>query len=137
MTAAARTEHAARPSALEVFIAHAEARAILWAACEFDLHEAVDALQAAAVASDLVAQLGQDEVQRLMAEAFAAVRDDVVPAELIEATPAVRGAAASTLMAAEYLVQQNDAERLHTWLAKHSASERIAIRGHLRSKGGR
>jgi hypothetical protein len=39
---------AARPSVLDVFIAHAEARALLWQACEIDLHEAVDELQVAA-----------------------------------------------------------------------------------------
>src|SRR5262245_7551058 len=77
MTAAARSKPAARPSALEIFIARAEARAILWAAGDLSLHDAVDELQAAAIRSGLVAQLGQDEVQRLMTEAFAAVRDDL------------------------------------------------------------
>jgi hypothetical protein len=51
-----------------------EARAYLWAACEFDLHEAVDVLQADAVASGLVAEIGQDAVQAIMAEAFGRVR---------------------------------------------------------------
>ena len=71
MTPAARkrTEPAARPSALEVFIARAEARALLWQCGEMDLHEAVDELQAAAVRDGLVTELGQDEVQRLIAEA--------------------------------------------------------------------
>ena len=78
MTAAARkrAEPAARPSALEVFIARAEARALLWQAGEFDLHQAVDELQAAAERDGLVTLLGQDEVQRLMAEAFRKVRED-------------------------------------------------------------
>ena len=80
MTAARkRAEPAARPSALEVFIAHAGARALLWQAGEIELHEAVDGLQAAAVRDGLVDQLGQDEVQCLMAEAFGAVRDDLNP----------------------------------------------------------
>ncbi len=57
MSAAARkrAEPAARPSPLEVFIARAEARALLWQAGEFDLHEAVDELQAAAERDGLVA----------------------------------------------------------------------------------
>jgi hypothetical protein len=62
---------------LAVFIARCEARALLWQAGELDLHEAVDELQAAAVRDGLVAQLGQDEVQRLMVEAFAPLRDDL------------------------------------------------------------
>jgi hypothetical protein len=71
-----RAEPAAKPSALEVFTARAEARALLWQAGEFDLHEAVDALQAAAERDGLVAELGQDEVQCLLAEAFRKVRED-------------------------------------------------------------
>ena len=76
MTAAARklAEPVARPSALEVFIARAEARAVLFAAGEIELHEAVDALQAAAVASGLVTKLGQDRVQQILRDVFHAVR---------------------------------------------------------------
>lgn len=55
---------------LTVFKARAEARAILWAACEFDTPGAVDPLQAYAIASGLVDRLGQDEVQRVLAIAF-------------------------------------------------------------------
>jgi hypothetical protein len=72
MSAAAR-KLAALPSPLEVFVARAEARAILYAACELDLHEAVDELQAAAVRTGLVAELGQDAVQHILADAFHAV----------------------------------------------------------------
>jgi hypothetical protein len=42
--------------------------------------------------------------------------------------------AASTLQAAEYLVRQGDAERLRSWLARHSADERAAIIKHLEHK---
>jgi len=72
MTGAATRKPATRPSALEVFIA--EARALLWQACEFDLHEAVDELQRAAERDGLVAELGQDAVQAIIAKAFEAVR---------------------------------------------------------------
>ena len=78
MTAAARKRAypAARPSPLKVFIVRAEARALLWQAGEFDLHQAVDELQAADERDGLVTLLGQDGVQRLMAEAFRKVRED-------------------------------------------------------------
>ena len=52
------------------FTARAEARALLVASGELDLHEAVDGLQAAAVASGLVHEIGQDAVQAIMAAAF-------------------------------------------------------------------
>ena len=59
-----------RVDPLAVFKARAEARAILWAACEIDLHEAVDVLQVDAVSTGLVARLGQDRVQHILADAF-------------------------------------------------------------------
>jgi hypothetical protein len=62
--------------ALDIFIARCEARAKLWQVGELSLHDAVDALQAAAVRSGLVTEIGQDHVQAIMAEAFAALRDD-------------------------------------------------------------
>jgi len=55
---------------LEVFVARAEARAMLWAACEFDLHEAVDVLQRDAERDGLVDELGQDAVQAILSRAF-------------------------------------------------------------------
>ena len=71
MTAAAR-KPAAKPSALTVFTARCQAKALLWQAGEIDLHDAIDELQGAAVRDGLVAELGQDEVQRPMADAFTA-----------------------------------------------------------------
>ena len=55
---------------LAVFTARAEARALLWKCLEFDMPEAVDELQRAAVETGLVDRLGQDEVQRVLAIAF-------------------------------------------------------------------
>ena len=72
MTAAAR-KAAPRPSALEIFVARAEARALLWQAAFFTFHEAVDAL----VPFGRQLMLSDDEVQWLMAAAFAKVRDDL------------------------------------------------------------
>lgn len=60
----------------EVFRLRCICRARLWATDEIDLGIAVDELQESAVASGLVELVGQDEVQRLMAEAFGAVRDE-------------------------------------------------------------
>jgi hypothetical protein len=61
---------AARPSPLEVFVARAEARALLWHCLEFNLHEAVDVLQHAAERNGLIATLGQDRVQLILRDAF-------------------------------------------------------------------
>jgi hypothetical protein len=58
-----------------VFVARAEARAMLYAAGVLDLHEAVDKLQADAERDGLVASIGQDEVQRIITEAFSTVGD--------------------------------------------------------------
>jgi hypothetical protein len=77
MTAATR-KTAVRPSAIEIFVARAEARAMVWQAGEFDLHEAIDVLHAAAERDELIAAIGQDEVQRLMTEPFAQVRKDAL-----------------------------------------------------------
>ena len=72
--AAARARPAAKLSALAVFIARAEARALLWQAGEMDLAEAVDELQAAAERDGLTADLVQDAVQAILSQAFGAVR---------------------------------------------------------------
>jgi hypothetical protein len=59
-----------------VLKARAEARALLWQAGHFDLQEAVDVLQAAAERDGLVDKIGQDAIQTIIAEAFAAVSED-------------------------------------------------------------
>ena len=63
-------------NARAVFEARCEARAILFALGEFDLHEAVDLLQADAVATGLVNEIGQDAVQAIMADAFGRICRD-------------------------------------------------------------
>jgi len=72
MTVSARASPS--PDRLAVFRARAEARALLFAAGELDLHDAVDGLQSYAETSGLVREIGQDEVQRIMAQAFGVVR---------------------------------------------------------------
>lgn len=59
------------PAAIDVFVARCQARAILVAHGQEHLADAVDEMQAAAIASGLVEQLGADGVQAAMAEAFA------------------------------------------------------------------
>lgn len=44
------------------------------------------------------------------------------------------GLAASTIQAVEYLISQNDAERLHGFLQRHSPEERAAIREYFEEK---
>jgi hypothetical protein len=61
MTAAAAARVVSGPSALDVFIARSEGRALLWQCGELSLHEAVDALQHAAERDGLVALIGQDK----------------------------------------------------------------------------
>jgi hypothetical protein len=73
MSHAAARAPSPRPAPFEVFIARAEARALLWQVSEFDLHTAVDVLQAAAERDGLVDQIGQDKVQAIIAEDFAKV----------------------------------------------------------------
>jgi hypothetical protein len=83
------------------FAARAEARATLYAAGEFDLHGAVDVLQADAEAQGLVEAIGQDRVQTILVEAFLPVRQrewvaaDAVPLEIAPR----RGTPSSTIEA--------------------------------------
>lgn len=59
-----------RSSTEQAFRLRCWARATLYAAGELDLIEAVDGLQAAAVSTGLIASIGTDAVQAIMANAF-------------------------------------------------------------------
>jgi hypothetical protein len=83
---ASRSE-ATSTSPSEIFRARAEARAILWAVGEIDLHEAADKLLADAERDGLVAAIGQDAVQQILADAFAPYRDDLVEPAAADITP--------------------------------------------------
>jgi len=121
--------------AVDVFRERCQARAILVEACLFDLQDAVDGLQETAVSSGLIDDIGQDAVQKMMAEAFAIVpRAAKHSASLpIEIKPRP-GAATSTMEAVDYLIRQNDPARLKAWLGKHSRAERISIIEHIRGE---
>jgi hypothetical protein len=56
---------------VDVFRERAEARAMLVANGLMDRQAAVDGMQEAAAAQGLVAELGQDAVQRILCECFA------------------------------------------------------------------
>jgi hypothetical protein len=59
------------PAPIDVLRLRAEARAILWAEGEIDgISKAVEPLQTFAVASGLVEEIGADQVQRIIADAF-------------------------------------------------------------------
>jgi hypothetical protein len=66
----------ARVDPVIAFQARAEARALLYCAGEMTLHEAVDGLQREAQENGPVDAIGQDAVQKILAEAFAPHRDD-------------------------------------------------------------
>ena len=104
-----------------------------------DLQNAVDELQESAVADGLVARLGQDLVQAVMAQAFATVRrscrtEPNSPEILFweQQRTLLPTVASSRLSTAKYLINQNDPERLRGWLAKHTHAERIALLNQLR-----
>ena len=63
-------EHTTAPAPLDVLELRSWARAYLFAAGEYELAAAVDPLQAFAVASGLVAQIGADAVQQIIAQQF-------------------------------------------------------------------
>jgi hypothetical protein len=138
MSAARKLDAVAVP-AIDIFRERCESRALLVKACLFDLHDAVDGLQADAVRIGLVDEIGQDAVQRMMADAFAIVpkcadnkiTDQSSNRTLKESARPKLDAPRSTLQAAEYLVQQNDPKRLKAWLSKHTRAERAAITKHI------
>ena len=63
-------KHTTVPAPIDVLTLRAWAQAFLWWAGEYQLAEAVDPLQEFAERAGLVAQLGADAVQRIIAEEF-------------------------------------------------------------------
>lgn len=66
-----------RVDVLTAFTCRADARAFLWSIGEHSLHEAADKLQADAERDGLIAILGQDYVQQILANAFDRYREVV------------------------------------------------------------
>ena len=71
-----------RVNLLDAFIERADARAYLWSIGELTLHEAVDVLQADAERDGLIEQIGQDQIQKILAECFASYRSGETHAEI-------------------------------------------------------
>ena len=96
--------------AKEVFCELCETSAFLWAHYQIELQEAVDKLQRHSEDFGLVAALGQDAVQAMMAEPFALVRASLDEEEPLEAENAL-----------EYDLTENDLEaiarRVQRWEA--------------------
>ena len=63
-----------KPSPLDVLELRAWARAYLYSIGELTLHQAVDVLQRDAQRDGLVAEIGQDAVQQILADAFGPYR---------------------------------------------------------------
>jgi hypothetical protein len=77
MTVAARTidqNEAKRPSAIAIFRERCSARATLVANGLMDLQTAVDGMQEVAATQGLLAEHGQDEIQRVLGDAFSRAR---------------------------------------------------------------
>ena len=64
-----------RPDLLATFTLRAEARAYLWSIGELSLRAAVDPLQRAARHQGLIARVGQDRIQEILACVFAPYRE--------------------------------------------------------------
>jgi hypothetical protein len=133
MTSAAALAPAKRVDLLDAFSERASSRAFLWSINEFELHEAVDKLQHDAKRDGLINRIGQDAVQRILADAFRPYHE-ASNADLFERIaderdekPKHNALAASTIEAFKFVIRQNDPERLRAWLARHSPEECIAL----------
>jgi hypothetical protein len=129
--------------AAEIFAEVCRVRAELFALGTIDLQRAVDGAQFAAVACGLVATMGQDRVQEHIASVFAPLRadDDFCDANIFHDDPDDHDddrdrdhVPAATLHAAEYLISQNDPERLRAWLEGRGPREVAAIQEHIQAK---
>ena len=72
---AIRTTIQPQPSPIDVLELRAWARAYLYSIGELRLHQAVDVLQRDAKRDGLVAEIGQDAVQQILADAFGPYRE--------------------------------------------------------------
>jgi hypothetical protein len=115
---------------IEVLKARAFARAKLWAEGYLDFHDAVDRLTYDAC--NLAAEIGQDAVQLIIAEAFGRERERLEEPKL--PMPELRREqrqpehlAASTIAAIRYLLRYGDIESLTRFTAAHGEPERSFI----------
>jgi hypothetical protein len=129
MTFAARTAKATSVDLTTAFELRCWACARLCAEGELELHDAVDQLQADAIAYGLVAAPGQDAVQLMVSDAFGAARARPTAWDFGEAVGDHRGVLdASTLADLDHLIRQNDPAQFRKWMARLSVAEREAVR---------
>jgi hypothetical protein len=127
---------ARRVDPLDALIERAGARAYLWSIGEYELHEAVDQLEADARRDGLNRRIGIDGLQRILADAFEPYREQTTVDTLPEiATDELMSQlAASTIEAFAYLLTLSNPDRLRTWLARRRPDERTALRKLLIAK---
>jgi hypothetical protein len=141
--AALATEHV---DLFDAFTDRACARAYLWSIGKYELHEAVDQLEADAWRDGLNERFGIDGVQQILAEAFRQYREGAVDPEPTTDIgkserqisfgalwdqlndPRSRPMPQSTIEAFRYLVRQSNPEALRAWLARRRPDERVALR---------
>jgi hypothetical protein len=152
-----------RPVDAGAFADRCRKAAVDYAISKIALHDAVDALQDFAFTRGLVERIGQTRVQAIMADAFERIRaaDDAAEVDdeyagltrsfarqcaIADADYTARrkptpeqqqwrlGASVSTLRAARYLIQQNNALRLQEWLSGHTPRERLTIIKHIKGR---
>jgi hypothetical protein len=135
MMLALRNTEAASVDLVAVFQEQCWARAHLYFEGELDLHDAVDELQNSAMNNGLVAAIGQDAVQAMMADAFGAVRKrtNILATasawEFGEAYDDHRGVLdPSTVDEFDRLLEQGDPARFGKWMAFLTVAERRAVR---------
>ena len=135
-------------SAHDVLVERAETRALLWAENLIEtIPAAVDPLQQFAKDSGLAAEIGQDAVQKILADAFAPYRceqqndtDNAQPVieqranESLGALwdrlndPRRRSIPQSTIEAFRYVVKYNSPEQAQAWLSRRRPDERAMLR---------
>ena len=137
---AVQPPRAASVDLIAIFQGRCWARARLYAEGELELHDAVDQLQTAAERGGLIAALGQDRVQSLMADAFGTVRErtkELATAsawELGEAYDDHRGVLdPSTVNELDRLIEQGDPARFRKWMAFLTVAERMAVQELVRA----
>lgn len=135
-TSAPRTVLYADPR--EVFTARCAARASLYSSADLPLHDAVDVLQESAGTTGLIDRVGQDEVQRIIAAAFAPHQENrehnqcgIDKTEDAYNSLSFTFAWACRLADAEHIVKHKP-NRLASWLSERTEYEREIIIGHLR-----
>jgi hypothetical protein len=137
---AVQPPRAASVDLMAVFKERCWARARLFAEGELELHDAVDELQSSAVRTGLIAAIGQDAVQTMMADAFGTVRERTN--ELATASAWELGEAyddhrrvldPSTVNELDRLIEQGVPARFRKWMAFLTVAERMAVQELVRA----